>query len=261
MYETVLFEKANQLATVTLNRPEVFNAFNLQMHEELFDALNRAAEDADVRCILLRGNGPGFSSGADLKSVSAEDVASLDHGAYLQRTYNRLLLRMAELEKPIVGALHGPVFGAGLGVALACDLRITAASTTFSMAFVKIGLMPDAGSHFFLPRIVGLSRAMELAMFGDSIGAEEALRIGLVNRVVADSEFAGETQRYAERLAQSPTTALGLIKRTMYKSFENDLATMLEAEAAGQTICGKTADHREGVTAFFEKRKPNFVGK
>ncbi|GAX88505.1 enoyl-CoA hydratase/isomerase family protein [Effusibacillus lacus] len=261
MYKTILFEKSNQMAIIALNRPEVMNAFNVEMHEEVYDALNKAAEDVDVRCIVFRGNGKGFSSGADLKSISREDVASLDHGTYLKNTYNRLLLRMAEIEKPIIGALHGPVFGAGLGVALACDLRIAAASSSYSMAFIKIGLIPDAGSHFFLPRIVGLSRAMELAMLGDTLTSEEALRLGLVNKVVPDEEFEQAAQAYAFRLAQSPTQALGLIKKNMYMSFESDLATVLEAEVRGQSICGRSRDHQEGVTAFFEKRRPNFTGK
>jgi 2-(1,2-epoxy-1,2-dihydrophenyl)acetyl-CoA isomerase len=261
MYNTILYEKNKHVATIALNRPEVMNAFNVEMHEDVYHALNQAAEDGEVRCIVLRGNGRAFSAGADLKSISQADANTLDHGVYLKNTYNRLLLRMVEIEKPIVGALHGPVYGAGLGVALACDLRIAAANSSFSMAFVKIGLIPDAGSHFFLPRIVGLSRAMEMAMFGDTVGSEEALRLGLINRLVPDEEYEQTIREYAERLAESPTVALGWIKKTMYRSFESDLATVLEAEVRGQSVCGKTADHLEGVAAFFEKRKAKFRGK
>lgn len=261
MYQTVEYGKNKQIAVISLNRPDVINSFNQEMHVELYDAMNRAAEDPEVRCIVLRGNGRGFSSGADLKSIDLNEWESFDHGASLRETYNRLLLRMAEIEKPIIGSLHGPVFGAGLGIALGCDLRIAAANSKFSMAFIKIGLMPDAGSSFFLPRLIGLGRAMEMAMLGTTLDAAEAERIGLVNRVVPDEELEQATLQLAHHLAQSPTVALGQIKRSMYQSFENNLADVLEAEAKGQTICGKTEDHLDGVKAFFEKRKPEFKGR
>jgi 2-(1,2-epoxy-1,2-dihydrophenyl)acetyl-CoA isomerase len=157
--------------------------------------------------------------------------------------------------------LHGPVYGAGLGIALACDLRVAAESARFSMAFVRIGLMPDAGSSFFLPRIVGLGRAMEIAMLGEELDAAEAHRIGLVNRVVPDGELDAAVRELATRLANGPTVALGWIKKSLYASFESDLATALETEAAGQTVCGNTRDFGEGVAAFLEKRRPEYTGR
>lgn len=260
MYETVLFDRDGGVATITLNRPEALNSFNRKLHEEFYGALDRAAEDEGVRCVVLRGAGRAFSTGADLRSVT-EVEESPDLGSYLRETYGRLVARMAAIRKPVVGALHGPVYGAGLGIALACDLRVAAESARFSMAFVRIGLMPDAGSSFFLPRLVGLGRAMELAMLGEELDAGEARRIGLVNRVVPDGELDAAAGELASRLANGPTVALGWIKESLYRSFESDLATALETEAAGQTVCGRTEDFREGVAAFLEKRRPRYAGR
>jgi 2-(1,2-epoxy-1,2-dihydrophenyl)acetyl-CoA isomerase len=168
---------------------------------------------------------------------------------------------MVETPKPIIAALHGPVYGAGMGLALACDLRIAAESAKFSVAFIKIGLMPDAGVTYFLPRVVGLGRAMEMSMLGDAVDADEALRIGLVGKVAADDSLAEESQALAEHLATLPTAALGRMKAALHASFEADLETALEREAEGQTFCGYTQDHKEGVTAFFEKREAKFTGR
>lgn len=260
MYETILFEKRGGVVTIALNRTKVLNAFDGRMHEEVREALDAAADDGEVRCVVLRGEGRGFSAGADLAQIIESSDEDPDLGQYLRETYSRLVTRMTAMEKPIIGALHGPVYGAGLGIALACDLRIAAESAKFSVAFIKIGLMPDAGVSFFLPRIVGLARAMELSMLGDPVEAEEAQRIGLVNRVVPDDELADEANALAERLAAMPTRALGRIKQSLYASFESDLETALEAEAQGQTLCGYTNDHKEGVAAFFEKRAAKFTG-
>ena len=262
LYETVSLEKHDGAAVIALNRPKVLNAFDAQMHEEIFDALNDAALDESVRCVVLRGAGRGFSAGADLAEVIKGDdnPEGPDLGEYLRKTYSRLVVRMVEMEKPIVAALHGPVFGAGLGIALACDLRVAAESAKFSVAFVKIGLMPDAGVSYFLPRLVGLGRAMEMSMLGDSVDSAEALRYGLVNRVVPDSELEGAVAELATRLATMPTMALGRMKGALHASFETDLESALEREAVGQTFCGYTKDHKEGVSAFFEKRAATFTG-
>ena len=169
--------------------------------------------------------------------------------------------RMVSMQKPIVGALHGPVYGAGVGIALACDLRVAGESAKFSVAFVKIGLMPDAGVTFFLPRVVGLGRAMEMSLLGDAVDSAEAHRIGLVNKVVPDDALADEAAALAARLAAMPTQAIARTKSALYASFEGDLETALEGEAEGQTFCGYTQDHAEGVAAFFEKREPGFAGR
>lgn len=261
MNETILYEKSEGVATIALNRPDKLNVFDGRMHEEFRTALNDAAEDESVRCVLLRGEGRGFSAGADLSEVVESGDGSPDLGEYLRETYSRLITRIAAMEMPIVAALHGPVYGAGMGLALACDLRMAAQSAKFSVAFVKIGLMPDAGVSFFLPRVIGLGRAMEMAMLGEAVDAEEAHRIGLVNKVVADEDLIEESAAFAKRLAKLPTQALVEIKKTMYASFEGDLATALEREAAGQTLCGYTEDHKEGVAAFFEKREASFTGR
>ncbi len=260
MYETILYETNAGVATIALNRPEKLNAFDSRLHEELHAALDEVATEDEVRCLVLRGEGRGFSAGADLKSEGLSREAP-DLGEYLRRTYSRTVTKIATMEKPVIASLHGPVYGAGVGLALACDLRLAAESTRFSVAFVKIGLMPDAGVTYFLPRIVGLGKAMEMSMLGDAVDAEEAYRIGLVNRVVLDEMLKEETASFAERLAAMPTRALGSMKQALYASFESDLETALEREAVGQTLCGRTADHEEGVAAFFEKREPNFTGR
>jgi 2-(1,2-epoxy-1,2-dihydrophenyl)acetyl-CoA isomerase len=261
LYETLLYEKDNGVASISLSRPAKLNAFDGTMHDELYRALGDAAEDEEIRCIVLRGEGRGFSAGADLAQVVREADGDPDLGEYLHNTYSRLVKRMVGIEKPIVAALHGPVYGAGVGIALACELRIAAENTKFSVAFIKIGLMPDAGVTFLLPRVVGLGRAMEMSMLGDAVDAEEAYRIGLVNKVVADDLLSEEARKLAEHLAEMPTGALGRIKNSLYASFETDLETALEREAEGQTFCGYTRDHKEGVTAFFEKREARFTGR
>jgi 2-(1,2-epoxy-1,2-dihydrophenyl)acetyl-CoA isomerase len=263
LYETILLEKNDGVATVSLNRPDRLNAFDGKMHEDLHGALDSAAGDNEVRCVVLRGEGRGFSAGADLRSedLSREDGEPPDLGAYLRRTFSPSVRRISEMDKPVLASLHGPVYGAGLGLALACDLRIATQSAKFSVAFVKIGLMPDAGVSFFLPRVVGLGRAMEMSVLGDVVDAEEAQKIGLVNRVVPDEKLEQETAALAGRLASMPTRALGKIRHSLYASFETDLAAALEAEAEGQAFCGFTADHAEGLAAFFEKRAPDFTGR
>ncbi|HSL00992.1 MAG TPA: enoyl-CoA hydratase-related protein [Rubrobacteraceae bacterium] len=263
MNETVVFQRDSNVATIALNRPQRLNAFDGRMHEELHAALESAATDDEVRCVVLRGKGRGFSAGADLSSedLSREGGEAPDLGEYLRRTYSRTVKRIAAMEKPVLASLHGPVYGAGVGLALACDLRIAAESAKFSVAFVKIGLMPDAGVSFFLPRVVGLGRAMEMSMLGEALDSAEAHHIGLVNRVVPDESLGEATAGLAERLAAMPTKALAQTKSSLYASFENDLGTVLQMEAEGQALCGYTSDHEEGVGAFFEKRAPNFTGR
>jgi 2-(1,2-epoxy-1,2-dihydrophenyl)acetyl-CoA isomerase len=263
LYESIHYEKNVGVATIGLSRPEKLNTFDGKMHEELHETLDRAASDEEVRCVVLRGAGRGFSAGADLRSedLSREDGEAPNLGEYLRRTYSRTVTKIATIEKPVVASLHGPVYGAGVGLALACDMRLAAESTRFSVAFVKIGLMPDAGVTYFLPRIVGLGRAMEMSMLGDAVDAEEAYRIGLVNRVVLDEMLKEETASFAKRLATMPTRALGSMKQALYASFESDLETALEREAVGQALCGYTGDHAEGLAAFFEKRAPDFTGR
>jgi 2-(1,2-epoxy-1,2-dihydrophenyl)acetyl-CoA isomerase len=261
LYETILVEKGEGVSTIALNRPEKLNAFDGTMHEELYSALEEAAQDDEIRCIVLRGEGRGFSAGADLAQIIESADGAPDLGEYLRGSYSRLVKRMVETPKPILAALHGPVYGAGMGIALACDLRIAAESAKFSVAFIKIGLMPDAGVTFFLPRVIGLGRAIQMSMLGDAVDAEEAHRIGLVYEVVPDESLADETTKLADHLATMPTAALGKMKDSLYNTFEADLETALEHEAQGQTFCGYTQDHKEGTAAFFDKREAEFTGK
>ena len=263
MYETILFERENSVVTISLNRPDRLNAFDGALHRDLHAALDDVASDDRVRCVVLRGEGRGFSAGADLRGedLVRKNGEPPDLGEYLRRTFAPSVEKLAAMEKPLVASLHGPVYGAGLGLALACDLRVAAQSAKFSVAFVKIGLMPDAGVTYFLPRAIGLGRAMEMSLLGDAIDAEGAGRIGLVNRVVPDEKLAEETLALANRLANMPTRALVAIRRALNASFDGDLQSALEREAEGQTSLGYTYDHEEGVSAFFEKRDARFIGR
>jgi 2-(1,2-epoxy-1,2-dihydrophenyl)acetyl-CoA isomerase len=256
LYETIIFDTSSGVATIALNRPKALNAFDGKMHEEVHAALDDVAADEEVRCLVFRGEGRGFSAGADLKGIDSDNGGRPDLGEYLRKTYSQMIQKMAAL-----ASLHGPVYGAGMGLALACDLRIAAESAKFSVAFVKIGLMPDAGVSFFLPRLVGLGRAMQMSVLGEAVEAEEAKEIGLINKLVPDDDLADETIALAQHLAALPTQALGKIRQTLLESFDGDLATALEREAEGQTFCGYTDDHQEGVAAFFEKRPPEFTGR
>ncbi|WP_047866204.1 enoyl-CoA hydratase/isomerase family protein [Rubrobacter aplysinae] len=263
-FETIGYEKRDGVAEISLNRPEVMNAFNGKMHEEIYAAFEQADADDEVRAVLLRGEGRGFSAGADLGEVvehGEESGEGPDLGEYLRGTYSRLVTKIVGLRKPVVAVLHGPVYGAGLGIALACDLRVAEEGARFSVAFIKIGLMPDAGITYFLPRMVGLGRALEMSMLGDDLDAAEARRLGLVSRVVPGGSVTEEGRELAERLSKLPTRALAEMKAALHESFDADLPQTLEREAEGQTLCGHTADHREGISAFFDKREPAFTGE
>jgi 2-(1,2-epoxy-1,2-dihydrophenyl)acetyl-CoA isomerase len=262
-FETINYEKKEGVAEIALNRPEVMNAFNARMHEEIYAAFEDADDDTEVRAVLLRGEGRGFSAGADLGEVveHGKEGEEPDLGEYLRGTYSRLVTKIVGLQKPVVAALHGPVYGAGLGIALACDLRVAEEGARFSVAFIKIGLMPDAGITYFLPRMIGLGRALEMSMLGDDLDSAEAQRLGLVSRVVSGGAVTEEGRELAERLSNLPTRALAEMKAALHESFDADLPQTLEREAQGQTACGHTADHHEGVAAFFDKRKPAFTGE
>ncbi|RXT08799.1 enoyl-CoA hydratase-related protein [Ammoniphilus sp. CFH 90114] len=257
MYETILFDRVGGVAKITMNRPDKFNSFTEQMHKELMDALKKSEKDAEIRCIVLTGAGKAFNAGQDLGEVQGGKV---DFGAFLRNRYNPLITQLQKIEKPIIAAVNGVAAGAGMSLALACDIRLVSEKASFADVFVNIGLVPDSGGCYFLPRIVGMGKALELAMTGDKVTAEEAYRIGLANKVVALESFDQEVMEYANRLANLPTKGMGLIKRTMYKGLTMGLEETLEYEAYAQEIAGATHDHQEGVQAFFEKRPPVFKG-
>lgn len=258
MFETVKYAIENHVATISMNNPKTINAFNSEMHRDLYAAFTAANENPDVRCIVLTGEGKGFSSGADLTSINFED--RFDYGDALSQTYNKLLRYMMGIQKPIIAAIHGVAAGAGLSIALACDFRLATEEAKLTVAFIKIGLIPDAGAHFFLPRIVGLAKALELSSLGSILNGKEAENIALINKAISAEQFNEEVRLFAQQLAHKPLLAFGKMKEIMYKSFDSDLNTVLGWEEEGQRLMGASKDHEEGVTAFLEKRAPVFRG-
>ena len=260
-YETLLVETRAGVTTIALNRPEVLNAFNLQMNAELAEAIKLAERDPATRAIVLTGRGRGFCTGQDLTTrleiFARGETPHLGEG--LRRNYHPTLRRMRAMAKPIVGAINGVAAGAGAGLALACDLRILSEMASFLQAFVRVGLVPDAGNLGSLPRMVGLGRATELMWLAEPLSAPDAVHLGLAIRAVPPEELAAAAQELGERLAHGPATAYGLIKRGLYRSQESDLETMLEVEAMYQEVAGRAPDFREGLAAFLDKRPPRFA--
>jgi 2-(1,2-epoxy-1,2-dihydrophenyl)acetyl-CoA isomerase len=262
MTDTVLLERYEGVATVTLNRPDKLNAFNDEMLAGLTKHLKAVATDDTVRCVVLTGAGRGFSAGQDLASVRDRAASGgMRFREHLEHAYNPVILRLRTMEKPVLAAINGVAAGAGASLALACDLRIAASSASLIQAFVGVGLVPDTGSTWALTRLVGFSRAFELASSGRTVPAAEALALGLVNRVAPDEELRGAAAVWAAELASGPTKALGLTKRAMNRALTTSLDDALLYEAQLQEIAGRTADHAEGVAAFLGKRPPQFQGR
>jgi 2-(1,2-epoxy-1,2-dihydrophenyl)acetyl-CoA isomerase len=258
-YQTLLYTLAENVLTITMNRPDVYNALNEQMKKDLNEAFKEAEKDPAVRCIVLRGAGvKAFCSGQDLKE-HAGSKRSLKES--LEKSYNPLIRKMRSIEKPVIGMINGVAAGAGCSIALACDMRVMSTTARLAEVFIRIGLVPDSGSHWFLPRMVGMARAFEYAATGRDIMADEALQVGLVNKVAPPDRLENVTMEWAFQLAKAPTKSIGLIKRTFNKAMSADLDALLDYEACIQYVASETGDHKEGVTAFLEKRTAQFNGR
>jgi 2-(1,2-epoxy-1,2-dihydrophenyl)acetyl-CoA isomerase len=258
-YSTVLYSVSDNILTITLNRPEVFNSVNEQMKKELLDAFRQAEKDPGVRCIVLRGAGEkAFCAGQDLKEYQ-EAKSSMKE--MLEKGYNPIIKQMRTMEKPIIAMINGVAAGAGFSFALACDMRMMSDKAKLIQAFVRIGLVADSGSHWFLPRLVGTAKAFEFAATGKDIDALEAKETGLVNHVVAAADLEMATYELAGKLANGAVKAIGIIKRTLNKSLTMTFDELLAYEAMMQEVAAQSADHKEGVAAFIEKRTPKFEGR
>lgn len=247
------------VAWITLNRPKVFNSFNRAMALEMQDALDQAAADRGVRAVYLTGEGKAFCAGQDLSEVVDPNGPTLTQ--ILTEHYNPIIRRIRLLEKPVVCAVNGVAAGAGANIALCCDVVVAAASASFIQAFSKIGLIPDSGGTFFLPRLVGFQKASALMMLGDRVGAADAAALGMLYQVFPDEQFAEASRKIALTLAEMPTRGLWLTKQALNQSLYNDLDTQLEVEDKLQSEAGTTYDYKEGVAAFLEKRKAVFKGE
>ena len=260
----VLSTQAGSVLTLTLNRPQALNSFNAELHAALMEALHAAAADASVRCLVLTGAGRGFCAGQDLSDPAVAPIPGAppkDIGELIERRYKPLVTAIAEFPTPVIAAVNGIAAGAGANVALACDIVLAARSASFLQAFAKIGLVPDAGGTWILPRLVGRARAMGLALLADKLAAEEAERIGLIWRCVDDAALATEAQALGERLAAMPIAALVEARKAFAASDALSLADALAMEALAQRRLGAAHDYREGVAAFFDKRTPRFTDR
>lgn len=260
-YDQITTERTGAVERITLNRPDRLNALTQVMSDEIVDAFTAAGGDSAVRAILLTGAGRGFCAGQDLTEFEDTGAGPPDIEAHLERSYHKLIPVIVETPKPVVCAVNGVAAGAGVSLAAACDVRLAGEAARFTQAFVKIGLAPDSGGTWLLPRIVGAAKALELSISGEMIDADTALRIGLVSRVFASDALAKESLDYASTLAALPTAAIAEAKRLIRDAPTLDLREALRREAAAQTRMGATHDFTEGVRAFTEKREPRFEGR
>jgi len=261
-YQSILFERRQGVAILTLNRPQRLNSFTDAMHAELRQALRLVSDDKSLRCLLLTGAGRGFCAGQDLGERSvASGAEPPDLGASIRKNYNPLVRAIVSLEKPVVCAVNGVAAGAGANIALSCDIVLAAHSASFIQGFSKIGLVPDCGGSWILPRLVGRARAMGLTLLSEKLTAQQAEQWGMIWRAVADEQLMDEALAMAAHLAGLPTKGLGLSKRAVNASGGNGLEQQLQLECELQLIAGRSQDYREGVAAFMEKRTPRFKGE
>lgn len=259
-YQTLLVTHENGLLTITLNRPDKYNALTRQMADELIAVGKTAARDETIRCLLLTGAGKGFCTGQDLDEAAARP-AGFSFRDNLQSGFNRVVAQLRELPKPVVMAINGPCVGAGLGLALAADIRLASEKAFFMPAFIGVALGPDTGASYWLPRLIGVARATKMLFTNERVSAEQAAVWGLINEVVPHDELLFQATALGESLAQGPTLSLGLTKRALNHSLGVSFAEQLDYEAYLQEVAGHSADYQEGRAAFREKRKPNFQGR
>ena len=249
----------NNIGRITLNRPDVLNSITREMGAGLLRALKDCGNAEEVRAVVITGEGKAFCAGQDLSEVTDAGFDA-DLGETVEEVYNPIINSICELEKPVLCAVNGVAAGAGANIALSCDIVIASESSSFIQAFSKIGLIPDSGGTYFLPRLIGLPRAAALMMLGEKVSAKDAFDMGMIFRIFPDETFQSEAHRLAETLAKMPTAGLALTKKALNKSFDNSLADQLELERRFQSEAGRTYDYKEGVRAFLEKRKPEFKG-
>ena len=259
---SILLEIDQGVALLTLNRPDNLNSFNAEMHDQMRAALSQVRKDASVRALVITGSGRGFCAGQDLgdRNVAATDAAP-DLGESIEKRYNPMLRTLRDLPLPVICAVNGVAAGAGANIALACDITLAARSASFIQAFCKIGLIPDSGGTWTLPRLVGSARARAMALLGDKISAEQAESWGMIWRCVDNEQLMEEAMKLARHLATQPTKGLALIKRALNASANNTFDEQLDLERDLQRLAGRTEDYREGVAAFMEKRQPSFKGQ
>ncbi|MBI5968005.1 MAG: enoyl-CoA hydratase [Deltaproteobacteria bacterium] len=261
-YRSIIYKKENGVATIILNRPRALNALNAELIEELLDSVRQAAEDKEVKVLILTGAGRAFSFGADISEFSQVQEKPGKNSTWDLLLKSQEIIRLLSgMPKPTIAALNGFATGLGLDLAMACDLRIAAERAKLGEAFVSMGLIPDGGGTFFLPRLVGFARAAEMIFRGEPLSATEAERIGLINRVVPNQELEKSTKELAGKLAKGPSLAIGLATQVLWKNLQADLDSALKFAAESQKTCLESEDHREAVKAFLEKRNPVFRGK
>lgn len=259
-YKFIQFKIDEGVAEIKFNRPEVLNSFNLEMGKNVQDALKKCAEDISIRAVVITGEGRAFCAGQDLAEAAPKDKPLANLGKILEECYNPIIKQIYELEKPVIAGVNGVAAGAGANIALACDLVVASGKASFVQAFSKIGLVPDCGGTYFLPRLIGYQKAKALMMLGDKVPAEEAEKLGMIYTVYKEEEFESNLYKLAIQLAQMPTRGLALTKRALQQSMNNDLNKQLDVEKKLQIEAGSSNDYKEGVRAFLEKRKPNFKG-
>jgi 2-(1,2-epoxy-1,2-dihydrophenyl)acetyl-CoA isomerase len=252
-------DAASGVATITLNRPDALNALTVPMKRALLAAFRQVERDGAVRAVILTGSGRAFCAGQDLRERLEPDAAPL--GVELRERYNPIIRAMRSLPKPIVCAINGVAAGAGASLAMACDIRIASDASSFTLAFGRVGLVPDSGATWLLPRLIGMTRATELALLGDAVSAVDAVRLGLVGRAVPAEELVAEARSVAARLATGAPRAIALTKRALNRAWEHDLDGALDYEAQLQDMAGRSKDHAEGIAAFMDKRAPRFTGE